>query len=272
MAERRGGHNRLERRDEVLELLPKLVAKQPSAFGWHRSRWSVELVAIEVRRQLDIKVSRTQIGRMLAEAGCRKIVPKPTIALAPPDHAAQFAALKAKLATEAGPDDVVLFADEIDIHLNPKSGADWTPPGVRKELTTPGKNAKHYVAGAYEPKDKRLITFDGASKSSALFIGLVQLLAEVFAKSGTIHIILDNFIIHKSKVTTKAIAELKGKVVLHFLPPYCPQYNPIERVWWDVHEHVTRNHSKPTIEALMDDVRRYVDHYDSLGVAIAGSL
>ena len=36
--------------------------------------------------------------------------------------------------------------------------------------------------------------------------------------------------------------ELTGKVVLHFLPPYCPDDNRIERVWLDLHANVTRNH------------------------------
>src|SRR3974390_1716364 len=38
--------------------------------------------------------------------------------------------------------------------------------------------------------------------------------------------------IHSSKKTRKALGQLGGRVVLHFLPPYCPQANRIERVWW----------------------------------------
>jgi transposase len=30
--------------------------------------------------------------------------------------------------------------------------------------------------------------------------------------------------------------------VLHFLPPYCPDDNRIERLWKDLHDNVTRNH------------------------------
>ena len=43
------------------------------------------------------------------------------------------------------------------------------------------------------------------------------------------------------------------RLELHFLPKYSPQTNPIERVWWHVHETVTRNHRYPTIDALLDD-------------------
>jgi len=42
--------------------------------------------------------------------------------------------------------------------------------------------------------------------------------------------------------TQAVLARLNGKVVLHLLPPYCPDHNRIERVWRDLHPNVTRNH------------------------------
>ena len=44
---------------------------------------------------------------------------------------------------------------------------------------------------------------------------------------------------------------------LHFLPPYSPDHNAIERVWREVHANVTRNHCCKTIEDLM---RRVIWH------------
>jgi transposase len=38
------------------------------------------------------------------------------------------------------------------------------------------------------------------------------------------------------------------RVVLHYLPKYAPQTNPIERVWWHLHETITRNHRCRTLE------------------------
>lgn len=263
LSERRGGYNRLERRDEVMELLPKLVAGTPSDYGWNRSTWSVELVALEVKRQLGVTVTRPHMGRMLAEAKCRRVRPRPAIALTPPDADEQVAALHAEL--DQLPDtDVILYEDEIDIHLNPKSGPDWMPPGVRKELVTPGQNRKQYIAGAYNPETGDLITTEGASKSSDLFIKLLGALMVAFPK-GNIHLILDNYIIHKSKKTRAFLAKLGGRIKLHFLPPYSPRHNSIERVWWDVHEHVTRNHRHPTIEELMAAVRTYIQRYHDVG-------
>ena len=43
--------------------------------------------------------------------------------------------------------EVMVFADELDIHLLPKVGAAWMPKGTQLEVMTPGQNAKHYLAG-----------------------------------------------------------------------------------------------------------------------------
>jgi transposase len=45
---------------------------------------------------------------------------------------------------------------------------------------------------------------------------------------------------------------------MHFLPPYCPTDNRIERVWLDLHANVTRNHTQPTIELLLETVHGYL--------------
>jgi len=63
-----------------------------------------------------------------------------------------------------------------------------------------------------------------------------------------IHPVLDNFIIHKSERTLRRLAGLGGRVVLHFLPPYSPLSNAIERLWKPLHDQVTRNHRHRTIE------------------------
>ena len=70
--------------------------------------------------------------------------------------------------------------------------------------------------------------------------------------------ILDNYIVHKSQVTKTWLAEFGARVLLHFLPPYCPAENRIERVWLDLHANVTRNHQQRTIEALLEHVHDHL--------------
>ena len=55
-----------------------------------------------------------------------------------------------------------------------------------------------------------------------------------------------------------AVAALDGRVKLHFLPPYCPDHNAIERIWKDLHDNVTRNHRYKTMQELMAEVNAYL--------------
>lgn len=92
-----------------------------------------------------------------------------------------------------------------------------------------------------------------------LFIKLVYKLCEQFPHIKVIHLILDNYTIHTSKITQKAIQAKNGKIQLHFLPPYCPKYNKIERLWRDLHARVTRNHHCKTIQALMKNAADFLN-------------
>jgi transposase len=42
------------------------------------------------------------------------------------------------------------------------------------------------------------------------------------------------------------------QVVLHYLPAYAPDTNPIERIWWHLHEEITRCHRCQSLEELLE--------------------
>lgn len=83
-----------------------------------------------------------------------------------------------------------------------------------------------------------------------------------------IHVILDNYGIHDSKLVAWALLEAKGRIRLHPLPPYCPNDNKIERVWQDLHGEVTRNHTCPDIDTLKQEVHAYLHRRACLVLAV----
>jgi transposase len=136
-----------------------------------------------------------------------------------------------------------LYEDEVDIHLNPKIGLDWMVSGQQKEAETPGKNEKPYSAGAFDIRTGIVIWVEGERKTSCLFLDLLDGLLKEYPQAKWIHLVLDNYRIHTSEMVQAALqGYLAGKIVLHFLPPYCPGDNRIERIWQDLHANVTRNH------------------------------
>ena len=60
-------------------------------------------------------------------------------------------------------------------------------------------------------------------------------------------IVLDNVRYHHAKMLKPFLINNRDKLELIFLPPYSPDLNPIERVWWYMRKHITHNR---TFESL----------------------
>jgi transposase len=245
--------------DDLLAALRELLANPPGEYGWERPTWTHELLALTLKECEIAEVSVTTVARALDRIGARWKTAKPVVAC-PWSARRRNRRLRevADLLKRRRGNDVVVYADEVDIHLNPKIGRDWGLRGQQPLVMTPGKNAKRYVAGAMDARTRKLVWVDADRKNSELFIALMQRLEAAYPKAKKIHVVLDNFIIHSSKKTQAALAKLSGRIVLHFLPPYCPDANKIERLWGTLHANVTRNHRHKTIESLMAAVRAWL--------------
>jgi transposase len=240
-----------------------LLRRTPEDVGWRRPTWTRELLCLQMTREGWPPVAVTTMGRVLARIGARIGLPKP-IVLCPWKRDARERRLAEIRALEAGAsaEEPVLYSDEVDIHLNPRIGRDWMLRGEQRRIVTPGKNEKFYVAGALDVRTGVLHTTGMARKSAALFCDLLRLLASSYdASVQRIHLIVDNYGIHSAHMTRRVLKELGGRIVLHFLPPYCPDANRIERVWQDLHANVTRNHRCKTLKALLGNARTYLEGY-----------
>jgi transposase len=65
-------------------------------------------------------------------------------------------------------------------------------------------------------------------------------------------IFLDNARYHHAKIVREWLAQPGRRIKLHFIPPYCPHLNPIERLWGVMHKHVTHNKSYATCAQFAD--------------------
>jgi transposase len=245
--------------ERYLSILYDAVDGSPQDHGYSRPTWTQELLAKVMRKLTGVKVHRSTMCRALAAIGARLGRPRPTVGC-PWSKSAKTKRLNQirRLLDKLPPDELGFYADEVDIHLNPKIGCDWMNRGTQKEVMTPGQNVKRYVAGAMDSRTRRLTWVRADRKSSLLFIALVQKLAEEHPKAKVIHLVLDNFKIHDSHATRAALKALEGRVVLHFLPPYSPDGNKIERLWLDLHANVTRNHRCREMPELMKNVYNYL--------------
>ncbi len=244
---------------DLLAAMVELLGESPEDYGYLRSTWSQELLSRALYEKTNVQVSRGTIGRMLAMLNARWGRPRPTV-ISPAKKAEKTRRLRRiqKMIASLPKNEVVVYEDEVDIHLNPKIGPDWMLPGQQKEVVTPGVNKKRYIAGALNAKTGEIVYVTADKKDTDLFIRLLAELKKVYPEAKRIHIILDNYSIHSSNKAKISLSHFAKDVVLHFLPPYCPQHNDIEKLWKQVHDNITRNHKCSTIEQLMAKVEKFL--------------
>jgi transposase len=128
--------------------------------------------------------------------------------------------------------------------------------------STPGTNQKKHIAGSLNWRTGKLIATVGGSRNVALFCKHLDELRSAYRCYRVIHVVLDNARFHTdsgSKLVRRYLEKWGERIVLHYLPSYSPDTNPIERVWWHMHDQVTRNHRCPDIDSLLRMVIRWLE-------------
>jgi transposase len=236
-----------------------LLARSPSAYGWCRTRWSCATLALSLEARRGLRVSAETVRRWLHGIGWRwkraQLVAK--------DNDEQRARKLAQIrwAWETlRPRQALLFADELDIQLLPKTGYQWMPKGTQTEVLTPGKNEKCYLAGGWDIRTGVVHYCCGPRKTNALFRDLLDTLELRYParRYERISVVVDNYKIHKAQAVQHWLAA-HPRFELLWLPTYCPRAHPIERVFGDTHDKVTRHHKRKRLRDLAADVRRHLD-------------
>jgi transposase len=235
-----------------------LLQKAPALYGWCRTRWSCAALAETLQQRQGWRVSAETVRRWLHALDWRWKRTKLAAKDNDPDRVRKLARIRL-LWEGLSPRQTLLFADELDITLLPKSGYQWMKKGTQVEVMTPGKNQKRYLAGAWDGRTGQVHHCVWASKTNALFRALLESLEAAYParRYDRIYVVVDNYKIHKAQAVGRWLAA-HPRFELVFLPTYCPQANPIERLFGDTHDQVTRNHRRKQIWRLVEDVKRHL--------------
>ncbi len=241
-----------------------VTRKVPGDFGFLRSRWCCEAVVVLLLEIHSVKVSRETVRRWLHRQNLVWRRPRPVVGPTDPLRAAKLRKLRCLLANLPA-DEIAVFQDEVDINTNPKIGSMWMVRGQQAQVVTPGDNEKRYLAGSLNWRTGELIATEGMKgegRNSILFTRHLDDLRYHLRRYRVIHVICDNARFHnpdRCRLVKQYLVEWGHRIQLHFLPTRAPETNPIERVWWRLHEAITRNHRCHTMEELLDLVFQWLE-------------
>ena len=232
-----------------------VTLRSPTEFGFVRSRWTCATVAVLLREDHGVWVSRETVRRWLRWADLVWRRPRPAPGPRDPRRAEKVRKIRALLRhLPAG--ETAVFQDEVDVNTNPKIGAMWMYRARQAEVVTPGTNVKRHLAGSLHWRTGELILSEpGRRRNADLFLAHLDTLRRRFRRYTVIHVICDNAAFHDPERCRKVrdyLGRWGRRIRLHFLPTYAPETNPIERVWWHLHDEITRNHRCRDIDELLD--------------------
>jgi putative transposase len=243
----------------LIPVMRWLFSFTPQDFGFFRSRWSCELLALLLREREGIRLSPETVRRGMHRMEFVWRRPRPVVGPRDPEHDTKLRQIRRLIARLPG-DETVVFQDEVDVHLNPKIGPCWMVRGEQAEVVTPGNNEKRHLAGSLHWRTGRLLlSAPSHRRNAALFVAHLDDLRRQLRGYRIIHVVCDNARFHDCRAVREFLACHPGRLVLHYLPKYAPETNPIERIWWHLHETITRNHRCRSIDELLNEVYDWAD-------------
>ena len=151
----------------------------------------------------------------------------------------KFIAFYKRLKAKAGKEEPIYFADSVHPQHQTHLAYGWIPEGERKGMPTTGRQKRLSFMGGICLDGHRFF-YQQANEVDADSIALFLVeLRKRHPEKCFIHLIWDNAGYHRDE-SIQAFA--KGLAIkLHYLPPYSPNLNPIERLWKIMHESVRYN-------------------------------
>lgn len=133
----------------------------------------------------------------------------------------------------------ILFIDSVHPTMATKLSYGWIKKGTEKIIKTTASRTRMNISGAINLSEMKVISDEFQTINGEVTVSFLAKVHEHYDFAKNIHIILDNSGYHRSNIV-KEFCE-KQKIKLHFLPPYSPNLNPIERLWKVMNERSRNN-------------------------------
>ena len=151
-----------------------------------------------------------------------------------------------KLKLNLPEDETICFMDGVHPTHNVQTAYGWIKKGVRKEIPANCGRSRLNLSGAIDVIDHKILVQEDKMLNAEATMGFLRKIEDAYHAKNRIHLFCDNARYYRNKDVTKYLKA--SKIQLHFLPPYSPNLNPIERLWKWMKERVIYNTYYPEFE------------------------
>lgn len=193
-----------------------------------------------IQAEWGIEYSVSGLNKLLHRNGFTYKKPKGRPYKADPAKQVAFMKKYKRLKASLEADEKILFIDAVHPTQATKLSYGWIKKGETVEISTTASRTRINLMGAIELENiEKTIAVEYETINSESVIDFLKKLREQYPIELKLHIILDQSGYHRSDGLKKAAKQLN--VRLHYLPPYSPNLNSIERLWKVMNELVRNN-------------------------------
>lgn len=175
----------------------------------------------------------------------------------------QWIAFYEKLRAELSANETICFTDGVHPTHNVQPAYGWIKRGIRKEIPANSGRSRLNLSGAVDIISHKVIVQADQTLNANSTIAFLKKIEKAYPDKEKIHVFCDNAKYYKNKDVHNYLE--KSKIKLHFLPPYSPNLNPIERLWKWMKERTIYNTYYPGFDEFKSAIFRFFSLISSLG-------
>ncbi|HSV87210.1 MAG TPA: IS630 family transposase, partial [Bacteroidales bacterium] len=140
-----------------------------------------------------------------------------------------------------------LFEDEFSLSNTATISYNWAVRGKQPRIRSKqNRRERQTTFGSINIRTGQMVINFSDKGNYKSFKKHLKNILHTFKNAPKIILVLDNVRYHHAKLLKKFLEENKRLEIL-YLPPYSPDLNPIERVWWFMRKSITHNRFMETL-------------------------
>ena len=159
----------------------------------------------------------------------------------------------------ADPAEPLYFVDATHPAYDAHPACGWMRKGETRTLQSNHGRANVTLNGALSWPGREMVTREADRITGCEMIALFEEIEKRNPTATTINIVLDNATYNRAAAVREWLTRDGNRTRLVYLPPYAPNLNLIERLWWYFKKKTLWNTYYPTFVAFRNAIRHFFD-------------
>ena len=233
-----------------------IIGKDPRQHGFDFGLWTRRIVQTMLHEKMGVALCLTSVGKLLASLNItpqkplRRAYERAPVAVTRWQKEI-YPQLKQR-AKKLGA--LIFFLDEAGFQSDPPLGRTYGLKGHTPVVQSSGQRQSINVISAVTASGAFWAATDTGKLNAESFVVFLKNFMQ--GRRDKVLLVVDGHPAHKAKRVKAYIAELAGRLELHFLPPYAPDLHPDEFVWNHMKNNGVSKQPLKKNESLRERVER----------------